>query len=122
MKQIFSATKSKFLLVFSFVVLLYGNSFAATYYVATTGSNSNAGFLASPWQTLTYAATRLAAGDMLYVRGGTYVESMTVWVSGTAAAPIAISAYPGEKPVIDGQNTYPTTNWGALVKFSTPHY
>ena len=44
----------------------------AVYYVATTGSNGNAGTSAAPWQTLQYAADRVAAGDTVVVRAGDY--------------------------------------------------
>ena len=61
---------------------------AANYYVATTGSNSNAGTsLASPFLTIQQAANVAQAGDNVYVRGGTYRETVTVPHSGTASAP-----------------------------------
>jgi len=98
--------------------IITSGSYATTYYVATTGSNSNEGILASPWKTLSYSVGRLIAGDILYVRGGTYVESVNIANSGTAASPIIISSFTGESPVIDGQNTYPNWNWGALVNLA----
>ena len=54
-------------------------------------------------------------GDTLFVRGGTYVESVYISNSGTVEKPIVISAYPGEFPVIDGDTIYPKEDWGALV-------
>jgi hypothetical protein len=96
---------------------------ADTYYVATNGNDSKAGTLASPWKTISRGVSDLNAGDTLYVRGGTYVETRGVNVtrSGNASAPITVAAYPGETPVIDGQNTYPTGKWGALVSLQG-HY
>ncbi len=44
------------------------------------------------------------AGDTVQIRGGTYNESVSISRSGTASAPIKIMGYPGERPVIDGQN------------------
>lgn len=64
----------------------------ATYYVAKTGSDDNAGTLAAPWLTLTHAASHLTAGDTLYIRVGTYVESVTFAVNGTATSRITIDS------------------------------
>lgn len=76
---------------------------ASTYYVATTGSDTAAGSLDAPFATLRKGLTTLRAGDVLYVRGGTYVERLTGVISpGTAAAPIEVKAYPGERPVVEG--------------------
>jgi parallel beta-helix repeat protein len=85
------------------------------YYVSPSGSDGNAGTLASPWRSINTAVANLKAGDTLYVRGGTYVEVININVSGTAAAPINITSYPNEFPVIDGQNKIPTNDWAALV-------
>lgn len=75
---------------------------AATYYVATTGNNNNAGTEASPWLTVFKAVDTMVAGDTTYVRAGTYTETSELRFkrSGTASAPITLSAYPGEAPVI----------------------
>ena len=45
---------------------------ASTYFVATNGSDANVGTSAAPWRTIRYAVSRLRAGDLLYIRGGTY--------------------------------------------------
>ncbi len=89
---------------------------ASTYYVASTGSDSAAGTLASPWKSLTYAQTKVAAGDTVYIRGGTYsitkgvntcasetdtVNAILLNKSGTTSSPIRYYAYPGETPVFD---------------------
>jgi len=50
---------------------------AATYYVATNGSNSNPGTLAQPWRSVQKAADSLAPGDTAYVRRGVYKEAVT---------------------------------------------
>jgi len=86
-----------------------------TYYVSTTGSDSKPGTITSPWLTLNKAAGKVVACDTVYVRGGTYVQAFNISTSGTATAPITISAYPGESPIIDGQGIYPTGNWAPLV-------
>lgn len=48
-----------------------------TYYVSTTGNDANSGTQGSPWRTLKYAATRVAAGagHTIKLAAGTYVEN-----------------------------------------------
>jgi parallel beta-helix repeat protein len=77
------------------------HSFCATYYVATTGLDSNAGDLNGPWRTLSKAAATVVAGDTVYVRGGTYYEQVILAKSGTSASPITFTGYPGDAvPII----------------------
>jgi hypothetical protein len=71
-----------------------------TFYVSTTGSDSNAGSSAAPWRTIQKAVNTLAAGQIALVRGGTYTENVSMGRGGTSSAPITIKNYPGEKPVI----------------------
>ena len=79
-----------------------------TYYVATTGKDSNAGTLASPFATMQHAMMSLKPGDTLDVEPGTYAGFIVGWdstpassgdpygyVDGTASAPITIQAAPG---------------------------
>lgn len=77
---------------------------SSTYYVATTGSNSNPGTLAQPFATVQKGLTTLQAGDTLIVRGGTYIERIRnpSIQSGTAVAPVLVKNYPGETPVVQG--------------------
>jgi hypothetical protein len=88
---------------------------AAEYYVSQSGNDNNAGTLNSPFKTINKGVKKLKAGDILYVRNGTYVESIYVEQSGTSNSPITIMAYPGESPVIDGMDKLPNTNWGFLL-------
>ena len=46
-----------------------------TYYVATTGKDSNPGTLAQPWLTPQHAANVMVAGDTCYIEAGTYGSS-----------------------------------------------
>jgi len=71
---------------------------AATYYVATTGSDSNPCTQTSPCATIHKAGTLMSAGDTVYMRGGTYtrgiVESdLPTGVSWTSPT---VAAYPAE--------------------------
>lgn len=88
---------------------------ATEYYVSPSGNNNNAGTIDSPFKTISYGVNKLKAGDVLYVRAGTYVEIVYVGQSGTSSLPITIKAYPGESPVIDGKDELPATNNGYLL-------
>jgi hypothetical protein len=84
---------------------LQGSAHAATvWYVSPSGSDANPGTVAAPLRTIKKAVTVLHGGDVLYVRGGTYVENATGMsiAAGTAGAPITVAAYPGERPVVQG--------------------
>lgn len=98
-------------------------SFAAlhTYYVAPTGSDTNAGTMASPFLTVQFAQSVAVPGDLIYIRGGTYTMSSSQIAfddglyscvtylnkSGTVGAPIEYRAYPGEVPIFDYKNVKP---------------
>lgn len=81
-------------------------------YVSPTGDDSNDGSIDHPLQTITAArdmADKLKANNTpvtVYLRAGTYYLTAPVQFgpsnSGAAGAPIAYTAYPGEKPVISG--------------------
>ena len=80
---------------------------ATEYYVAPTGSDSNPGTQASPWGTVQKAASTAAAGDTVWLRGGTYSPSagITFSKSGTSDTNrINYFAYQGEVPKIDFSN------------------
>jgi hypothetical protein len=108
---------------------------AAEWYVTANGSDSGAGTQASP-MSLTKAlsgSTPARPGDTIWLRGGTYLNSYTSWLSGTASAPITIRAYPGERVVFDANNAAVrssgfvlsiygsnTTWWGFEIMSSDP--
>ncbi|MFD7996305.1 right-handed parallel beta-helix repeat-containing protein [Streptomyces mexicanus] len=77
---------------------------ASTLYVAPNGTDGAAGTQSAP-TTLTSAISRIAPGGTIYLRGGTYALAKTVTVpqgqDGTASTRTTLSAYPGEKPVLD---------------------
>ena len=74
----------------------------ATYYVATTGNNSNPGTSSKPWRTVAYAVSTMVAGDTTYVLDGTYNEgTIRFRRSGTRSAPIKLLNYPGHAPRIN---------------------
>jgi hypothetical protein len=76
---------------------------AATYYVATTGSDSNSGTAASPFRTIEHGVTPLRPGGTLLVKNGTYTAGWGPGMppAGTSwASPVTLKAYPGHRLVI----------------------
>ncbi len=78
---------------------------SAAFFVSPNGSDANPGTWEQPWRTIGKAARTAKAGDLVYIRAGTYNESAHFVTSGTAASPIQIMAYPGEQPVMEGKKT-----------------
>jgi hypothetical protein len=85
-------------------------SSGTTYYVSTSGSDSNPGTPTAPWRTIQKALDTLRAGETALVRAGTYGQ-IVMQRAGTASAPITVRNYPGERPVIhpsgSGSMDYP---------------
>jgi len=91
----------------AFAVVICGESaHAITYYVAKTGSNSNPGTNSQPFRTIAEGVRNLSAGDTLYVKAGTYAESIRtsggMFVpNGTSwSNPITVAANPGDTVII----------------------
>ena len=61
----------------------------------------------------------LAPGQRALVRAGTYSENLVLNHAGTAAAPISVESYPGERPVLDSAGSHPlqVLNTGAYFRF-----
>ncbi|MGA2450207.1 MAG: right-handed parallel beta-helix repeat-containing protein [Polyangiaceae bacterium] len=110
------------------------DAFAADYYVATTGSDSDPGTITQPFASLQKGADVAAAGDTVWLRGGTY--NITTAHSSSAGIEISTSgtsdtnrinffAYPGETPLIDfSQLPISTTDFtdGIVVTGSWLHF
>jgi hypothetical protein len=88
---------------------------ATTYYVSTSGSDGNPGTISQPWSSLQKGFNSILAGDILYIRGGTYTPSgfaiagnfVAIGVNGkngTSGSQYQVYAYPGENPVLDCSN------------------
>ena len=63
-------------------------------------SDSGPGTATTPYCTIVKGVSKLAAGYTLYVGDGTYSETIKPAVSGTAAAPITITGWPGRHPTL----------------------
>jgi hypothetical protein len=76
------------------------------YYVAPWGASGAPGTFDAPLGSVQAGLDRLAAGDTLYLRGGTYAPSatLTLRASGAAGRPITVRNQPGETPVLDGRD------------------
>ena len=108
----------KICVCFAALIFLITRVLAATYYLAPNGSDANAGSLAAPFFTLNKVVTVVGAGDVVYLRGGTYFYTNTqrLTVSGTSNAPIKLLAYTNEVPVLNFTNQpYGSANRGILV-------
>jgi len=90
-------------------------SSGSTFYVATNGKDSNIGSIEFPFNTLKKAWSQLMAGDTVFMRGGTYNNSimpptsLLADKSGTRENPIIIQNYRGEKPILDYSDAIYTT-------------
>jgi hypothetical protein len=100
--------KKSIILIFLLFIFCSLTMSAATYYVSPSGSDSNPGTIGQPFFTLNKAWSKVVAGDIIYMRGGTYrynnTGSSLTGKSGTSVNLISILAYPGEKPVINYNN------------------
>src|SRR4051794_31931704 len=74
----------------------------SSYFVSTGGSDSNAGSLARPFRSIQRAANIASPGDTVFVRGGTYRETVRPLRSGSGSAPISFKAYNGENVTVSG--------------------
>ena len=103
---------------------------AATYYVATNGSDSNPGSQSAPFRHLTKGA--LAAtqpGDTVIVMDGTYDNEgvvapnfvVTLYYSGTAGNPITFKAQNRGKAILDSMNTSTTTTCNGASSYFNLH-
>src|SRR5690606_18143080 len=72
-------------------------------FVSPSGSNSAAGTISAPKQTLAGALSAASSGAVIVMREGLYHESLNV----TKA--VTIQAYPGEEVWLDGSTQY--TSW-----------
>jgi hypothetical protein len=53
-----------------------------------------------PWRTVQKALDTLTAGQIAYIRAGTYGQNLVMTRAGSATASITIRNYPGEAPVL----------------------
>ena len=112
-------------LVFISILFLAASLSATTYYVDATGGNdSNSGLTeALAWKTIAKVnASSFSAGDsILFKRGETWREQLTVPSSGSAGNPITFGAYgTGADPIISGADLVTTwTEYTAATRWTS---
>jgi len=102
--------------VFSTVIILLVavSAWSADYYVAKNGNDTNPGTESHPWKTIQKAASTLRPSDTVYVKAGTYNESIVIKRSGSnESSRIVFSAYPGHTPVLDGKGK--VSKWRGVI-------
>jgi Protein of unknown function (DUF1565) len=95
------------------LVLFNPVAWSTTYYVATTGSDSNPGTSASPFLTIEKGAQVVAAGDTVIIQDGTYNVSCSstsnnavdLVTAGTALAPITFKGAHYHQAILQTANT-----------------
>ncbi|WP_166462361.1 right-handed parallel beta-helix repeat-containing protein [Psychrobacillus vulpis] len=93
------------------------------FYVSNNGSDSYDGTIDAPWRTIQKAADSLKPGDTVYVRGGTYAEFVSITNSGSKEEGyISFKAFPGEIPVLEGENLTIKSGNRALFHLENTHY
>jgi uncharacterized repeat protein (TIGR02059 family) len=109
---------------------------AATYYVAINGNDSNPGTLAQPWATWQKGFSSISPGDILYIRGGTYLASSTTGQGGTSTAcgvyvngkrgsssnQYQVFNYPGEVPILDCRNLTASSERRGILLTSSSYW
>lgn len=80
----------------------------STFYVSTTGNDSNPGTQTAPWRTIQHAADVARAGSTVNVRGGVYEELVNIKASGNATdGYVTFRSYSGETAVLDATHFAP---------------
>jgi hypothetical protein len=88
----------------------------SSFYVSTTGDDSNPGTETAPWRTIQHATDVVRAGGTVNVRGGVYEELVTIKASGNATDGfITFRSYPGETAVLDAGQFTPSGRQGVLT-------
>jgi len=70
----------------------------ADFYVASSGSDSNAGTFAEPFASIQHAVDQSAANDTIFIRGGTYREEVNL----RNHSDLLLTAYNEETVIISG--------------------
>ncbi len=72
--------------------LLPSDASSATYYVASSGNDSDTGAAGTPWRTIQKCVNTLSAGDTCVVADGAYAEDVIVSRSGSSGEGLSIRA------------------------------
>jgi hypothetical protein len=106
---------SPIVLLFACVSAAFGQP-NSSFYVATTGNDSNPGTQSAPWRTIQHAADTARAGSTVNVRDGIYEELVSINASGNASDGfITLRSYPGETAVLDAAHFTPSGRQAVLT-------
>jgi hypothetical protein len=76
------------------------------FYISPTGLGTNSGTINSPWSLQKAMTSTYIGGDVILLRGGTYINvRYDIGWRGTLSNPIIMQGYPGEWPVLVGNAT-----------------
>lgn len=105
--------------IFFLLLACAGQAFGqvnSSFYVSTSGSDSNPGTETSPWRTVQHAANTARAGSTVNVRGGIYEELVNINASGNASDGfITFRSYPGEVATLDADHFTPSGRQAVLT-------
>ncbi|MFN4111640.1 MAG: right-handed parallel beta-helix repeat-containing protein [Ignavibacteria bacterium] len=92
-----------------FLFCSFNLSFSGTYYVSTSGSNTNPGSFSQPWATPGYGSRQINSGDTLVILGGRYllseyIEDILEPPSGTSTSWTVIRGENSNRPILCGRN------------------
>jgi hypothetical protein len=93
----------RFILISVTFLFLSLSATAGNWYVAPNGSDAGSGSEQDPFLTIGKAVSMVQIGEIIYVRGGTYILLSTIVIakSGTNVSAISLFAFPGELPVLN---------------------
>ena len=83
------------------------------YYVSENGNDNYNGSESNPWLTIQKAASTAVAGDIVYIKNGTYSETVSLQNSGSSGNVITFAAYLGHSPTINNGGSGTTFNLNA---------
>jgi hypothetical protein len=110
-----------FIAIILFIFTAAGNAAAATYYVSTTGSDSNSGLIGAPFKTIQKAANIVNPGDTVIVKNGIYTDTngddaiVKLSRGGTSSSWITFKAENKWGAKLDGQKNATDYGWVFLT-------
>lgn len=98
-------------IILLYTFLIVTSNVTGQYYVSTNGSDLNPGTLSLPFKTIQKAANMMNAGDVCFIKGGTYRETVTPANSGTSSKHIVFKSYQNDTVRIIGTDKISMWNY-----------
>ena len=88
----------------SILLAIVASAVARDIFVAPSGSGS--GSINAPFGSIQDAVDQAVAGDVIYLRQGTFAPSKNIQIgkSGSRTKPISVRPYGNEKVIVNGEN------------------